>query len=288
MNQKAAFHNDKGNKQRDRGNQINAIKQYRKAISLAPEWAVPWYNLGLTYKHQSRWQKSLECNQRAVLYDPKDEAAWWNLGIAATAVGNWAEARRAWEGYGITIPDGDGPIEMTMGPTPVRVNPAVTPEVVWCTRIDPARAIIRSVPLPKSERRYGDLILHDGEPKGYRKVGATEVPVFDELAVLEPSGYSTYEVVIEAHDEVDRQALVDLGETLELGVEDWSNVRMLCKACSEGRPHSDHDVQPPGEGPLVRYGFGAHSESAVYALLNDWRKGRSTCLVHEITCVLEA
>ena len=267
MNPKAAFHNDKGNKQSDRGNFPNAIKHFRKAIALEPTWAVPWYNMGLAYKQQHRWQKSLECNQRAVLYDPKDEAAWWNLGIAATALGDWSEARRAWTAYGITVPDGDGPIEMAIGSTPIRVNPDAEPEVVWCTRIDPARAIIRNVPLPKSARRYGDLVLHDGEPKGYRQLGTTEVPVFNELEVLEVSGYSTYEVVIEANDEKDRTALVEMGEALELGVEDWSNVRMLCQACSEGRPHSEHDEQPPGEGPLVRYGFGAHSETAVYAVL---------------------
>ena len=34
---------------------------------------------------------------RAARLDPEDEAAWWNTGIAATAPGDWAAARRAWE-----------------------------------------------------------------------------------------------------------------------------------------------------------------------------------------------
>lgn len=107
--------------------------------------------------------------------------AAWNLGIAATALGDWASARRAWTAYGITgIGDGVEEIDVDFGMAPIRLNPdraslalEVQPaygntEVVWCWRRSPAHAVIASVPLPESGHRFRDVLLHDGEPKGTR------------------------------------------------------------------------------------------------------------------------
>jgi hypothetical protein len=87
------------------------------------------------------------------------------LGIAATALNNWPEARRAWNGYGLKLPAGEGPIEADLGLTPIRLNPTGGRRSRLVQRIDPARAIIDSVPFPDSGHRHGDLLLHDGEPK---------------------------------------------------------------------------------------------------------------------------
>ena len=271
----------------DRGNVRGAERQFRKAIEAAPDWSHPWYNLGLLYKQQHDWRQSFACNQEATKLDPNDKAGWWNLGIAATALGKWSEARLAWLAYGVPVPPGQGPIVMNnLGLTPIRLNPDASPEVVWCRRIDPARAIIENVPFPISNHRYGDLLLHDGEPKGYRMHGSQEVPVFNELERLEISEYATFEVVLEASHDFDREALVDLAQERKLGIDDWSAVRMLCKLCSEGRPHDDHHEQPPNDGPLVRYGIAAKDEADVDELLADWRQGRFGCLVLELECVL--
>ncbi|HZF38186.1 MAG TPA: tetratricopeptide repeat protein, partial [Blastocatellia bacterium] len=160
----AIRHNEKAIKLQQRGLIAEAVKYYQKAIKLWPAWATPWYNLGLLRKEQRNWQESLRCNQKAVALDASEQDAWWNLGIAATALEDWAEARRAWKGFGIEIPEGEGPIEMEIGLTPIRINPYEEAEVVWCRRIDPARAIIACVPLPQSDHRFGDLLLHDGAP----------------------------------------------------------------------------------------------------------------------------
>ena len=151
----------------------------------------------------SRLQARAAMGGRPARLRPRDRArsrrlrgTTWNAGIAATALGRWERARAAWASVGITMPPGDGPVEMRIGPTPVRVSPAENPEVVWCDRIDPCRAIIQSVPLPESDRRYGDLLLHDGEARGRRQSGNQSVPVFDELDVLERSAYGTWEIVV--------------------------------------------------------------------------------------------
>ena len=189
-------HNEEAIKLQQRGQIAEAVKYYQKATKLWPAWATPWYNLGLLRKELRNWQESLRCNQKAVALDPSEQDAWWNLGIAATALGDWAEARRAWKEFGIEIPEGEGPIEMEIGLTPIRINPYEESEVVWCRRIDPARAIIDCVPLPQSEHRYGDLLLHDGAPNGHRKVDGKEVPVFDELQLLTASEFGTFEVIV--------------------------------------------------------------------------------------------
>ncbi len=283
----AARHNEKAIKLEERGLIAEAVKYYQKAIKLSPAWSVPWYNLGLLRKRQRNWRESLECNQKAVSLNPEDEAAWWNLGIAATALEDWAEARRAWKAYGIEIPDGEGPIEMKFGLTPIRISSDEDSEVVWCWRIDPARAIIDSVPLPDSGRRYGDLLLHDGAPNGYRRIAGEEVPVFDELQLLTPSEYGTFEIVIAGvgHDEV--ESLIDLAVERGLGAEDWSTIRMICQACSEGRPDDSehtHEVEQEGERCI---GFAALSETQMSDILREWLAARPWAEVEEINCLLE-
>src|SRR5205807_10273545 len=74
------------------------------------------------------------------LFRSKDKAAWWNQGIAATALGRWGLARRAWAGFGIDLPAGEGPLDFPCGSCPVRLCPDGDAEVVWAHRIDPARS----------------------------------------------------------------------------------------------------------------------------------------------------
>ena len=278
--------NQEGNKLLEKGDHLAAEQKFIKATKQAPNWDAPWYNLGLVYKRLRKWEQSFECNDRATRLEPKNEGAWWNLGIAATALSNWRAARFAWTNFGIELPNGEGPIEMNLGFTPIRLNPETSGEVVWCDRIDPARAIIRNVPFPTSNHRFGDLILHDGEPNGYRQFRGHEVPVFDELELIEPSHFATFEVVIEASNSQDRESLLDLSNERAVILENWSKVRMLCHLCSKGRPHSEHEPQADENGPLVRYGVSAKEESEVRTLFDEWQNGRIGCLILELRCVL--
>jgi len=174
--------NERGRELAAKGWFAEAEEAYRAAAEARPDWSAPWFNLGLMHKHQGNWEASFECNQRASTLDPEDEGAWWNLGIAATALGRWDVARRAWERCGIEIPPGEGPLDLELGPVPIRLKEAE--EVLWSRRIDPARAILMNVPLPGSGHRWRDLVLHDGAANGHRTLRGRQVPVFDELARL--------------------------------------------------------------------------------------------------------
>ncbi len=188
---------------------VDSIVHAETAVRLCPDWAAPWWNLTVGYKHARRWADALEACDRAIALAPNDaEGPHWNAGIAATALGRWDRARAAWAASGIKLPAGDGPIDMNIGPTPIRISPDDKPEVVWCARIDPCRARIRSVPLPDSGRRHDDLLLHDGEARGRRRHGEVTVPVFDELEVLEASTYATWEVTIRCPDRAELEELL--------------------------------------------------------------------------------
>ena len=233
----ANVHNARGNKYLDeRTNLDQAAKHFLDAIKVDKNWSVPWYNLGLVYKLQKNWPESLQCNLQATKLNSKDEAAWWNLGIAASAIGDWKNARFAWKSYGIPIPEGEGEPVRNFGPTPIRLNPEASGEIVWCLRIDPARAIVKSVPLPDSKHRYGDLILHDGAPNGSRIFQGREIPVFDELALLQPSTYKTFRAFLRVQTYADFEELGQMSLKIDIGVDDWNMLRYICQDCSEGSP----------------------------------------------------
>ena len=258
---------------------VDAVAPAEEAARLAPNWESPWWDLTVAYKHAHRWRDVLAAADRyaQLARDPGD-GPHWNAGIAATALGDWPRARAAWRACKIPIPDGEGPIVMNIGPTPIRIRPEEAAEVVWCERIDPARAIVRSVPLPDSERRYGDLVLHDGEPRGKRKLGDREVSVFDELALLQASRYATWRVVIHAADAAAMTAFVAGFDDTDTCVEDWTeSIVPLCKDCSLGRPHDHHERERDlGWRPERRLGVAAKSEGDLAPLRTStgrWRDG---------------
>jgi hypothetical protein len=289
VNWAARLLNESGRGWQDRGHPGVARAAYAAAALLAPSWSVPWFNRGLVAKRQRRWPDSLAFNRRAAELDPDDPPAWWNLGIAATAVGQWETARIAWSRYGIHIPPGEGPIEMDLGHVPIRLAPATQPEVVWCRRIDPARAVVLSIPTAESGRGCGDLILHDGEPKGSRLLGGREVPVFEELAVLAPGTRHTFVAEVRAPGPTDLAELEDAPDGAPVAVEDWSgSLRMLCKQCSEGAVGHAHEDPTPAEwAPERRLGVAAESQRVAVAMLEDWVGRGPGRELKTIECVLE-
>lgn len=192
-------------------------------------------DLTVARKHARDFEGVRAAGLRALeLGMPPDDGSAWNVGIAATALGDWALARRIWAGLGMPIEAGEHPIDEDFGDAFVRVS-GDAPEILWCRRLCPARAQVLSVPFPESGRRHGDVLLHDGESRGRRQVGDASLPVFDELAVLQRSPFATTIVRIEASTREDVEALSrTLGDAC-VAWEDWTDsIAFLCAACSEG------------------------------------------------------
>jgi tetratricopeptide (TPR) repeat protein len=285
MRMTAEWHTRRGNAALDRGDLDQAGRCFEKATRSDASWSVPWFNLGLVHKRRGEWARCLECNQKAAEKDPADQAAWWNLGISATALSNWGEARRAWSAYGIELPGTEGEIRGDFGLTPIRLHSVG--EVVWTNRIDPARAIIRNVPLPDADRRFGDLLLHDGAPNGYRMLRGQEVAVFDELERLASSGLGTFEATINASSALDLKALEETFLDGGGAAEDWSSIRYLCTACSEGRPHEAHDHGEQHAEGERRFGIAAPSFAEASRLLEEWSGAATGRKVSDLETLLE-
>jgi tetratricopeptide (TPR) repeat protein len=262
--------NERGRQTSDAGNNHRAIWYYDLASRLEPKWSVPWYNRGLIAKYNCQWAESLRCNQRAHELDTEDEAACWNLGIAATALSDWSEARRAWKACGIKIADDQGEVKMPTVTACVRLNPNNEGEVVWGERIDPARTVILNVPLPESKHRFRDVILNDGAQNGTRLTDGVEVPVFDELAIWQKSQYSTFEANLSVPNETAERKLHEACVEREIGIEDWSTIRWLCAQCSRGNP-APHDCKSgQSDGTRRTFGLAAQSHEQLAGALRDW------------------
>jgi tetratricopeptide (TPR) repeat protein len=268
------------------GDEDAALKKYFAALALDLNNAKVHYNVGLIYKYRGAWSESFKHNRRAAELRPEDEASQWNLAIAATALRDWKTARAVWAGQGMKLPGTDGPIEADFGQTPVRLHPDGDAEVVWARRICPVRARIVSIPFPESEVAFGDVVLHDGAPMGYRLDSAgNEKSVFNMLEMFEHGPYSTYlvEAVVDSPEQV--KQLESLCNARELEVEDWAdNIQVLCKACSEGRPHEAHDHRPKEKEwqRERRIAVAARDGTQVESVLDAW-----PCKVREWGIALE-
>lgn len=261
-----------------------ALAMYEEVLGLDPNRPDTHYNIGLIFKYQGKWRESFSHNRRSVALDPDSEAANWNLAIAATALRDWHTAREVWHRLGMPIEPGDSPIVQDFGLTPVRLNPEGDAEVVWARRIDPVRARIESIPFPGSGYRCGDVVLHDGAAVGHRKLGDQDVPVFNVLELFDTSLHGTFEAEVRAGSQADIDALCALLEEADVDHEDWTtNIRVLCKQCSEGVPHDHHDAERNDEfADRHVLGIATDQPAVVEALLQRWRNANRSVVRFEL------
>ena len=262
-----------------------AMPLYERALALDPDRAATHYNLGLVYKYRGAWAESLHHNRRASDLRPDDEAANWNMGIAATALRDWTAAREAWRRVGLQIAEGQGPIDEDFGMTPVRLNPDDSGEVVWGRRIDPVRVVLSNIPYPSSGFRAGDMVLHDGAPVGERQHNGRTYSVFNVLELFESSANSTYEAEVRASDANDLTVLIKALDSAQIVHEVWTtNVRTLCKQCSEGTPHEhvDENDRAPAWPDSHILGISTTSPEAARRVLERWSSNGSGLLTRLI------
>jgi hypothetical protein len=144
------------------------------------------------------------------------------------------------------------------------------------------------VPSPASHRRFSDLLLNDGLPQGYRLYQGRRITIFNEISVLTPSVYATYEVVIENITDVARLALVALAEKHEIGIEEWSTHRIPVQKRPGQLSKPVHAVTSVELNSEVRYGIAARSQDEIVALLDIWRSTpgiSQNCSIQSIHCV---
>lgn len=261
----------------DRGDLSDASRYFAELLERQPDAHRFHYMRGLAHKYLRDWPTSLQHNLRSqALRTEVDESSAWNAGIAATALGDWAQAREQWQRCGIRIPDGEGPIEGDWGVVSVRLNPWGAGETVFARRIDIVRARLLNVPLPESGHRLFDIVLHDGAKTGEREIDGGTVPVFNALARLVPSDFRTFVAFVSCGTPEDIEALTEATLPGIGYVEDWTeSIVHYCLRCSYGTPHRHRDESEGDWQPDRNLGIGAQSRAAVVRLLDDWVRGGS-------------
>jgi hypothetical protein len=263
----------------DDGDLDEARIRFDALMAVAPDTADYHYMQGLICKYLRDWSRSLQHNLRSLALRTgadADEASQWNAAIAATALGDWPEARRQWAACGIEIPNGSGAIDANFGVASIRLNAWDSGETLFGKRIDPVRARLIGIPLPDSGYRYGDIVLHDGAATGQRRFHQSMVPVLNALQRLEISEFQTFAAFVTCPQRKDLDALVDARVPGIAHIEDWTeSIVHLCLRCSYGAPHRhDDDTRVAGSAEWSQernVGIAAQSRHSVMRLIDRWK-----------------
>lgn len=81
-----------GNDFYNKGNSIEAARQYQQCLTLNPDFLVARYNLGVVYVEQERWEEAIAQLQQVIETDPNHAQAYNNLGIISQHQHRLAEA----------------------------------------------------------------------------------------------------------------------------------------------------------------------------------------------------
>jgi len=210
-----------------KGDVYTAVKIYKKLIKIAPEWHPPYQYLSSIYKYHNDWKAAFHYGKRAIENGADKADMWRNYAIAATALKKWEIARNAWNKVGFQLKEEKKAPDFDMGIIPVRLRYDNFHEIVWAKQIDPARAIIESIPDPVSDRNYGDLILIDFKVTGYRIIQGKKVPVYDELELIKRAHYRTFLVFLYDAQKNEANLLDKLCWNKDLGFDNWSHLTEL-------------------------------------------------------------
>ena len=69
-----------------------AIEAYKKTISLKPDYAEAYSNMGVTLRNQGKFAEAVDAYKKAISLKPNDADTYFNLGIVLKDQGKFAEA----------------------------------------------------------------------------------------------------------------------------------------------------------------------------------------------------
>ncbi len=255
-----------------KGDVYSAVKVLKKLIKLVPDWSPPYQRLSAIYKYQNDWKAAFYYGQRAIETDPGEKSAWRNFAIAATALKKWQIARTAWNKVGFQFKEVKKAPNFEMGVIPVRLKYDHFSEIIWATRIDPARALIQSIPDPASDRNYGDVILIDYKHIAYRIIEGKRLPVYDELQILKRSHFQTYLVFLFEATKTDIDQLDHLCYNTNIGFDNWSRLtEQQCHKYLKVLPEYYNEGLPIDlEAGVVGIALAAEKIATVREVMQSW------------------
>lgn len=245
----------------------NAAKLLRRIAKSAPDWWEPHAELAELYKKQGEWKAMLHFAKRTVALNASNPAAWRNLGIAATALKKNRIAQTVWNKFGIAAGKADPRAIVAL-----RVPSGRQFEILWGHPLDPARALLTSIPQPASGLRYHDVLLFDFAPCGYTVNGKQRYPVFDQLGLFRHSPYKTFSCTVDTTDRKALRILEKICHEAGIGFENWTNAARVMPFQSESALPEFYsaDILPAHSGGESVIALAALSHHDAETVLRDW------------------
>ena len=94
-----------GNKESEKGNWEEAIKNYKLAVQKDPNFPFAWDNLGVAYRQQKKFDLAIDAYQNSLKVDPKGKMPLQNLAVAYIYNAEYKKAVKAFENFGKIYPD---------------------------------------------------------------------------------------------------------------------------------------------------------------------------------------
>lgn len=90
-------HNNFGISLKRKGMYEEAIKEYKRAIELDPEYSSPYYNLGLLHLEKGQFNEAIAYFDKTLQINPHIIRAYFKIGIAYFKIGEKEKARGYWQ-----------------------------------------------------------------------------------------------------------------------------------------------------------------------------------------------
>lgn len=119
-------------------------------------------------------------------------------------------------------------------------------DVVWAERVEPDRAVLRSIPSPKAGLHWLDEIVVVPEPVTEVELSGVSYPVFASHGRVEGSGIPTIIAKVACSDHADSARLTELIQERGWRAEDWTEeARIVCASCIDGisDPRHRHETR---------------------------------------------
>lgn len=246
------------------GDVYHAVKLYRKAIKVAPRFAAPYFQLCKIYKHRKEWKPTLHYGLKTLECSDHYPSVWNFVAAAATALGKSKVLVRA-------LPYLAKAALQNRKVIPVQISHGSFKEIVWAKPLHPLKARIISIPHPNSRRRFGEIILHDWHPIGYRVIKNKRYPLFEELERLKTSHFHTFSVLLHDSSEQQIQQLEQLCSDAGIGFEVWSNMNFNQINTQSKQPEYYDQIIATPEQAYTLIALAAKERETVDELLNTWR-----------------
>jgi hypothetical protein len=232
-----------------------ALDAMNRAIDLDPRSAELCYKIGLLHKWRGRWAEGVEANRRALTLGSDTEAVRWNLAICATGLGDLDTVMDMSKHLGLSVSRGDDGLPFgRFAPVQVRISSlgqGIDPQAhipgthanfenVWIERRGICHGAIVSATYHDLCADYGDVVLFDGAPVGYRVDGQSRVPRFPLLQKIRDGAYRRYRF---AAVQTKGGAVKALEPRFPHGTDVYvhdEQVRWTCEDCARGEEHIDH------------------------------------------------